>query len=98
MIDADDWPRVANDDNDDGKTSRIEEGGGGGGLGGKAHRRNVVVVTKSSQQEPLHGIKPVARLKGGKEAVVTWVVKADGDGSGKMARWGVDSSSLLVTS
>jgi hypothetical protein len=65
LIEADDGPRVANDDNDDRKMSRIGKGGGGGGLGGKAHRRNVVVVAKSSQQEPHLRTEPVARREGG---------------------------------
>ena len=51
LIDVDDGPRVANDDGNDGKTSRIEEGGGGGGIGAKAHRRNVAIVTKSGRND-----------------------------------------------
>ena len=47
MIDADDGPRVANDDDYNGKMSRIEEGGGGGGRGGSAHRHDVIVIAKS---------------------------------------------------
>jgi len=37
LINVDNGPRLANDDDDDGKTLRIKEGVWGGGLGGKAH-------------------------------------------------------------